>query len=290
MKMLLYHESTTMCDKRDNLFDKIFTNSWWSKQRKFPPCDEWKVDVEKHLRFMLDKGFLSSIENQLRSRNFESFLSEIFAAYFVEVSLGFEITEWNPKTRNGRDVEFRVKIKENNEIFCEVKSPGWQGQLTKEEIDSRRAKQSKHSKFTEARAVHPYMNIRKTIENSYGKFLTDRQNLLIITDDLFQPLSMGPKFNHKLERKIPFDIYCALYNCHDETYHGKGYFLTKQFENLGGVLFLNDRNLRKFFAWFEANPNAKKPLSNQFINEALKLNEQRIKSAEKDYIKHNGTD
>jgi len=278
-----------MCNKQENLFDEVFTNSWWSEQSNFPPCDEWKADIEKHLRFMLDKSYLSSIENQLRSRNFESFLSEIFAACFVEVSLGFEITEWNPQTKKGRDVEFRVRIKENSEIFCEVKSPGWQGQLTKEEIDSGRAKQSKHSKFTEARAVHPYMNIRKTIANSYEKFLSDRQNLLIITDDLFQPLSMGPKFNHELERKIPFDIYIALYNCHDEIYHGKGYFRNEHFENLGGILFLNDRFLGKFFAWFEANLNAKVPLSKEFVTEGLKLNEQRIKLSESDYIKHDGT-
>jgi hypothetical protein len=279
-----------MCDKRKNLFDEVFTNSWWSEQNNFPPCDEWKADIEEHLRFMLNKNYLPLIENQLKSRNFEAFLSEIFAAYFVEKNLGFKVTEWNPRTKNGRNVEFRVKIEENNEIFCEVKNPGWQGQLTKEEIDSGRAKLGKRSKFTESRAVAPYMNIRKTIEKSYGKFLPDRQNLLIITDNLFQPLSMGPKFNPELERKIPFDIYLALYNCHDEIYHGKGYFRTDRFKNLSGILFLNDRDLRKFFAWIENNPNAKVQLSKEFVTEALKLNEQCIKLAERDYIKHNGTD
>lgn len=279
-----------MCNKQESLFDKVFTNSWWSKQSNFPPCDEWKADIEKHLRFMLNKSYLPSIESQLKSRNFESFLSEIFAAYFVENNLGFEVTTWNPKTREGRDVEFHINDKAGGGIFCEVKSPGWKGQLSKEEISSGRTKQRKYSTFGEARSVEPHRDIRRIIDKSYEKFLSDRQNLLIITDNLFQPLSMGPRFNPELERMIPFNIYIALYNCHDDIYHGKGYFRTEHFQNIGGILFLNDRDLRKFFAWFEANPKAKVPLSKEFVTEALKLNEQRIKLTERDYIKHNGTD
>lgn len=271
--MLLCRRSSSMCDKRENLFDKVFTNSWWSKQSNFPPCDEWKADIEKHLRFMLDKSYLPSIESQLKSRNFESFLSEIFAAYFVEKNLGFEMTGWNPRTKEGRDVEFHIIDKTGGEIFCEVKSPGWKGQLSKEEIDSGRVKQQKYSTFGEARGVEPYRNIRRVIDKSYEKFLSDKQNLLIITDNLFQPLPMNPQFNPEWNRKIPWDIYIALYYCHDDIYHGKGYFRTEHFQNIGGILFLNDRDLRKFFAWFEANPKAKVPLSKEFVTEALKLNE-----------------
>jgi len=76
---------------------------------------------------MQRKGWLTSIKPQLHSRNYESFLSEIFAAYFVEVNLGFVVTAWNPKTKDGRNVEFHIKDKANGEIFCEVKSPRWQG-------------------------------------------------------------------------------------------------------------------------------------------------------------------
>ena len=49
-------------------------------------------------------------------------------------------------------------------------------------------------------------------------------------------------------------------------------------------MFLNDRFLGKFFAWFETNPNANMPLNEEFVSEALKLNEQRIKLSERDYI------
>lgn len=273
-----------------SLFDEVFENSYWSKKRNFPPCDEWKDDIEKHLKFMQDKGWLKLIKTQLKSRNYESFLSEIYAAYFVEVNLGFEVTAWNPKTKEGRDVEFRIKDKAGSEIFCEVKSPGWQGQLTKEEIDSGRTKRPKNSTFGESRYVNPYKNIRVEIDKSYKKFLIDKQNLLIITDNLFQPISFGPQMNPELGRKIPWNIYIALFNCHDEIYGGKGYFRTKNYENLGGILFLNDRYSGKFFAWFESNPNANMPLSKDFVFEALKLNKQRIKLSGKDYIKHNGAD
>ena len=279
-----------MTSKPKSLFDEVFANSWWSEQRNFPPCDDWKDDIEKHLNFMQCKGWLKSIRPQLQSRNYESFLSEIYAAYFVEVNLGFEVTSWNPKTKEARDVEFCVQDKAGSEIFCEVKSPGWQGQLTKEEIYSGRAKRPKHSTFGETRGTTPYMKIRKTLDKSYKKFISNKQNLLIITDNLFKPPSFGPRMNPELGRKIPWDIYIALYNYHDELYSGKGCFRTKEYENLGGILFLNDRFLGKFFAWFETNPNANMPLNEEFVSEALKLNEQRIKLSERDYIKHDGTD
>lgn len=263
-----------MCKKQYSLFVKVFADSWWSEQKHFPPCDEWKANIEKHLQFMQDKGWLTSIKQKLKSRTYESFLSEIFAAYFVEKNLGFEVTTWNPKTKDGRDVEFCIKDKADSDIFCEVKSPGWQGQLTNEEIQSGRAKQPKYSTFGESRGTVPYMKIRKTLDKSYKKFISNKQNLLIITDNLFQPLSIKPWSNFELGRKIPQNIYIALYNTKPDLYCGKGYFITKDYENLSGILFLNDRYLRKFFAWFETNPNAKVPLSKEFILKALKLNKE----------------
>lgn len=280
-----------MSEQIESLFEQVFAGSWWSKQMNFPPCDEWKGEIEKHLRFMRDKGWLAKIKPHLQSRQYDSFLSEIFAAYFIENDLGFEVTRWNPQTtEQGHDVEFCIKDGTCSEIFCEVKSPGWQGQLTQEEMRSGRAKQPKYLVSHDARYVAPYKNIRKTIDKSYKKFLSDRQNLLIITDNLLDPLSIRPQFNSELGREIPWNIYIALYNSDDDLYAGKGCFHTKTYENLGGTLFLNDKFLTKFFAWFEANPDARMPLSKQFVAQALKLNEERIKSAEHDFIKHNGTD
>ena len=193
-------------------------------------------------------------------------------------------------TKQGHNVECCIKDGAGGEIFCEVKSPGWQGQLTTEEIQSGRAKRAKYSKSGEPRYVAPYKNIRKTIDKGYNKFLSDRQNLLIIIDNLFEPLSMRPQFNSELGREIPWNIYIALCNSNDDLYGGKGCFRTETYENLGGILFLNDRFLRKFFAWFEGNRNARMPLTSQFVAQALKVNEERTQSAEHDYIKHNGTD
>ena len=278
-----------MREQRESLFSEVFADSWWSKQKNFPPCDDWKGAIEKHLRFMRDKCWLRSIKRQLQSRNYDSFLSEIFAAYFIENTLRLEVTGWNPKTKQGRDVEFGINDKGGREIFCEVKSPGWQGQLTTEEIQSGRAKRAKYSKSGEARYVAPYEHIRQTIGKAYAKFPASKQNLLIVTDDLFEPIAMdqlvtwGP-------HKMPMNIWYALYNTNKDRYGGLGCFKTKDYENLAAILFLNNRHLAKFFAWFEGNPNAKVSLSNEFVSEALKLNEERTQSAEHDYIKHNGTD
>ena len=279
-----------MSEQPESLFDEIFADSWWSKQKNFPPCDEWKAEIEKHLRFMRDKGFLKMIKSDLQSREYESFLSEIFAAYFIENVLGFEVTRWNPQTtKQGHDVECCIKDGAGGEIFCEVKSPGWPGQLTRDEIQSGRAKLAKYCKPGEARYVAPYQHIRQTIGKAYAKFPASKQNLLIVTDDLFQPIAMdqlvtwGP-------HKMPMNISYALDNTNKDRYGGIGCFKTKDYENLGGILFLNDRFLPKFFAWFEANANARMPLSRQFVARALKLNEERTRSAEHDYIKHNGID
>lgn len=242
-----------------SLFDKVFAISKWSEKENYPPCDEWKANIEKHLQFMQDKDWLASIKPQLQSRNYESFLSEIFAAYFVERNLGFEVTGWNPRTNNGQDVEFCITDKADGEIFCEVKGPDWKSQLTKEEIQSGRTKQPKYSMFPEARYIAPWCNIRKAIDKSYEKFLPDEQNLLIITDNLFQPLPMGRLVDWHSGHKMPRNIWYALYNTEINLYGGKGYFETKDYENLGGILFLNDHFIGRFFAWFEDNPNAKYP-------------------------------
>jgi len=152
--------------------------------------------------------------------------------------------------------------------------------LSSDEIRSGRAKRRKYPTSPEARYTAPYKNIRRSIDKSYEKFLSDKQNLLIIADNLFRPLSMDPRFNSEMGRKIPWDIYVALYNDQDELYGGKGYFQTDKHKNLGGVLFLNDRYLGKFFAWFEINPNARIPLIDEFVSKAFKLIDKLIKKSE----------
>ncbi len=267
-----------MGENSASLFDQIFSGSWWAKQKDFPPCDEWKGKVEKYLQFMQDKGWLDLIKPKLQRRNYDSFLSEIFAAYFIETILGFEATRWNPETtKHGHSVEFCIKDKSGDKIFCEVKSPGWQGQLTKDEIDKGRAKEPKYLKSGNARYVAPYINIRETIKKSYRKFLSAKQNLLIITDNLFEPATFGPLVNWFCKRRVPRNIALALYNTDEKMYGGKGYFLGNSYENIGAILFLNNRYIGKLFAWFETNPNAKMPLSKEFVTEALKLNKQCIK-------------
>ncbi len=288
--MLLCRREYPMSNSLENLFDLVFAGSWWSQQKEFPPCEDWKCEVEKYLQFMKNKDWLDLMKPQLQSRNYDSFLSEIFAAYFIENSLGFEVTRWNPvTTKYGHSVEFCIKDKSGEEIFCEVKSPGWKGQLSKEEIQHGRAKQNKFLLASNSRYTKPYHNIRQAVCKSYRKFLPYKQNLLIITDELFQPVSIGP-IKDWGPHKMPMNIFYALYNTNKDHYGGLGYFKTKDYENLGGILFLNNRCPGKFFAWFEANPNAKISLSKEFASEVLTLNEKRIKCAQNDYIKHNGTD
>jgi len=145
-------------------------------------------------------------------------LAEIFSAYFLKKKFNYPVIDWEEKTINNKDVDIVVSYK-NQKLYCEVKSPGWEGELTrKEQLGERKAL----PKYDSGKArTYSYINpIRRCIEKAYPKFLKKTKNLLIIYDDFFvSPLDDEDQIENAL-------------------YDNYGSFRDDKYYRLGGVLFL----------------------------------------------------
>jgi hypothetical protein len=135
-------------------------------------------------------------------------------------------------------------------IFTEIKSPGWESELSQTQIKAGRALQPKYmglggGAVGNFHVVHRCMASPKT----YPKFTDNQSNLLIISDDL--KLSLHDTL---------IQVEGALYGSKLQ-YGEDGYFTTNQFENIGGLgVFCAfstapSRGLEYKFSVFE-NPNA----------------------------------
>ena len=154
-------------------------------------------------------------------------------------------------TKNNKNIDFVIKEK-SDEIFCEVKSPSWEGELSKKELMGGRKDQPKY-KHLEWRSFAHWKNIRYAIKKAYPKFLSNCKNLLIIQDDLFVLI---------LDFPTDIQIKIALFNNSIAYGATKGVFINRDYENIGGVLFININPTRrkKIYKYkFFANPNALKP-------------------------------
>jgi hypothetical protein len=237
----------------DMLFNTVFKNPKWRGQDEFPSCDEWKSEYNKWLVFVQNKGqlerYLPRI-NDSKTRRDEAF-AEIASGYILETRLNYPVIDWERKTVGGRDVDF-VICDNIGEIYCEVKSPGWESEITQEERRNGRKDLPKYISG-DGRAIAPWQNIRYAIKKAYPKFLPTCKNLVVMYDDLFVPI---------LDTPLNIDIALS----HELSIYGdeKGYFTDRTFENIGGVLFLDCKLPAKGISYrynFIANPNAREPIS-----------------------------
>ena len=168
------------------LFDKIFLNPKWAGKDDFPSSDEWKIEINNWLEFIKSKGeierFIPRL-NSKRTQQRDETLAEISSAYLIEKHLNYPIISWEQNTVKKKDVEFVIKCN-SDKVYCEVKSPGWEGELKQKERMSVRKKFPKYQKG-EGRFYSLIEPIKYTIEKAYPKFLNNTKNLLIINDDFF---------------------------------------------------------------------------------------------------------
>jgi len=228
------------------LFDKILGNSDIIN-------DNWKKEIDKWLVFIKNKGelkrFIPRLTKMDNSKRDEA-LAEISSAYLLENELNFIVTGWEVPTKNNKNVDFVIERKVN-EIFCEVKSPGWEGELSKKELMEGRKDQRKYIP-SECRFFGHWKNIRYAIKKAYPKFLSICKNLVIIQDDLFVGI---------LDFPTDIQIEIALLDnsiAYDAT---KGVFVDREYEDVGGVLFININPASRekiYKCKFFANPNALK--------------------------------
>jgi hypothetical protein len=229
------------------LFDEILGNSNIKNE-------SWKNEIEKWLLYIKNKGELERYLPRLTKMNnikiFEA-ISEISSAYLLEIILKLKVTNWEVPTIRDQNVDFTIDLY-LEEVYCEVKSPSWQSELSDKEKLGIRKTQGKYKK-NEVRFFGHWRNINYAIKKAYTKFLNNYKNLVILNDNLFVGILDFPSDSQ---------IKIALYN--DSVAYGgiKGVFVNRDYENVGGVLFINinpssQENIYKYK--FADNPNALNP-------------------------------
>jgi hypothetical protein len=202
------------------------------------PC-EWKDgypgspahvrELDALLHFANQNGYLRRFVPNLeaRDRQRDKCLNELRLAYFFR-SLGFDITEWDPPGANGKKGEFNLAVPGEPSVFVEVKSRGWESELSEPQLKADLAKLSKYEVWKGGavgnwKAVHRCISSDKT----YPKFLPTQPNLLIIADDLRVSL-----------HDTLFQVKAALFG--EKHFYGEdGYFATNRFEKIGGLGVFN---------------------------------------------------
>jgi hypothetical protein len=230
------------------LVDVITRNAIWKGQDDFPYDSLSQDELEKWLNYIKNKCWWGSYFSRLTKepiKKRDEALAEIHSAFFLEEIKGFVVKEREPKGANNKRGEFILSVG-GIDIFCEVKSPGWESEIVKKEgINSSRLRQGKHLPF-EVRWTGISEFIQGTVNNAYEKFSEDKANLLIIVDDFWVPLFHQPPVQRNLT------LYNALYyqsrpaSCQDPP---SGCFTSSSFENLSGVLFLNIKEKNNQFEY-----------------------------------------
>lgn len=229
------------------LFDEILGNSNIKNV-------SWKNEIQKWLLYIKNKGELDRFIPRLTkmdSRKINEVLAEISSAYLLENILNFKVTGWEVSTNEDKNVDFTIDLN-SEEVYCEVKCPTWPSELSKKEKLGSRKDQPKY-KNLEVRWFNHSKNIGYAIRKAYPKFLSNCKNLVIVNDNLFVGILDFPN-------DAPIKI--ALFN-DSAAYDGlKGNFINKDYENVGGVLFININPSSKgsiFKYKFVGNPNALNP-------------------------------
>ena len=191
----------------------------------YPATPEWAKELDALLRFADEQGRLRSFIPRLESKNAlrDEALNELRVAYWFQYNQ-FPVLLWEPPGLNGRVGEYLIDSPEGICVFVEVKSPGWEGDLSEAERQAGRTKQPKY-RDGDGGAFGNWQPIRRCIASprTYPKFAPTQPNLLVISDDLQVSLIDSPEH-------VDIALY-AEHNGYGET----GYFTSSRFENIGGV-------------------------------------------------------
>jgi hypothetical protein len=208
------------------LAERLLRDARWAGLDSYPATAEFRVELGKLLAFLQGHNRLEAFWPRLtspRPQERDDALQEIRVGRFLTLN-GFPVVQWEPPGKGNFIGEFSVQALPSEPVFVEIKSPGWEGQLSQEQRDAGRAKQEKYQGL-EGGADDPWRGIRMSVKKAYPKFLSTQPNLLVIADDRFMPLATWGRLaaEQALLMKNP-----ALDN-------EAGYFTTTMFENLGGV-------------------------------------------------------
>jgi hypothetical protein len=203
---------------------KLISPDKWTDD--YPATEAYSKELDVLLQFADEKPdclkrFVPNIESKNTKR--DEALNELRLAYLLE-NLGFPVIGWDPPGLGNKIGEFLLDSPEKIQIFTEIKSPGWESELTPAEIQAGRTKLPKYIDL-EGRAVGNWEVVHRCISSpkTYPKFTNNQSNLLIIADDL--KLSLHESL---------FQVEGALY-APKARYGVEGFFTTNQYENIGGL-------------------------------------------------------
>ena len=217
----------------------------------YPSHQMFADELELLLSFAESEGVLAMYRKELRGRasQRDSALEELRVANVLH-DRGFGVTKWRPVGQAPKEGEFLVRGSDGVDIFVEVKSPGWEMELTEEERLAGRLMQPKYMN-TEAFFGNSGAGVRFAVAKAHSKFHPDPANLLVVADDMKFPLGVESSFWAR-----------------DSLYWEGGKFTDSRYENLGGVGFVvkQQQNGR---AWAEMklflNSHTRVPLPALFV-------------------------
>lgn len=219
-------------DSEALLTERLLRKAKWVGKDSYPAHTEFLVELEGLLGFVQAHNRLDSFWPRLtsaRPQERDDAVQELRVARFL-TSNGFPIVQWEPPGNGHFIGEFSVSVL-GNPVFVEVKSPGWEGQLSQAERDAGRAQLQKYQGI-EGGADDPWRAVRMSIRKAYPKFHPNQANLLVIADDRFMTLAT---WGDLPAEQALFIASTALGEV--------GYFTTRDFENLGGVALFKSESV-----------------------------------------------
>jgi len=215
----------------------------------YPATQGYANECESLLEFVADRNQFDRFLSRLcaRREQRDEALNEIRAAYLIDL-IGYPILAWEPTDKPPRNVEFLVDLGVGfGAGYVEVKSPGWQAELSRaEQIDGR--KKLPKNIDAELRAATPVEVIRRTVEKAAPKFSGNHPSLIVISDDCFVNLGnwgWGPLHLALTSATIAYEA---------------GLFTLAAFQSVGGVALLWAKSTSpkgvEYAAICLANPNA----------------------------------
>ena len=152
---------------------------------RYPAWQVYADECERLLQFLQTHNQLDRYWPRLiaKRQQRDEALNEMRVAWFLE-SLGYSVSDWEPTDAPGFKVEFAVNTGPHQKAFVEVKSPGWESELTEAERKNGRTKPPKYIDM-EGRAAGPIQLIQRTVAKAGPKFTGKSPSLIIVSDDCF---------------------------------------------------------------------------------------------------------
>ena len=159
------------CGSEGLLSERLLHEARWVGKDKYPATPEFRLELDELLRFLAGHNRLNSFWPRLiapRPQERDDALQEIRVARFLTTN-GFPIAGWEPAGNGNHLGEFSVEVLASPPVFIEVKSPGWEGQLSKEQRDAGRARHEKYQN-DQGGADDPWRAIRMSVQKHIRSF------------------------------------------------------------------------------------------------------------------------